>query len=151
MRIVLDTNVLVRAVPGSNSPAREVFERIAVAPHVLVLSEPLLAELADVLNREHIRTLHGLGESATAQLLKEVESAAFVVPVVTGVTAVKDDPDDNAVIATAIDGHAEVICTRDRHFRNADVQAFCSNRGIHIMTDLELLDSLRQVDADDEQ
>ena len=147
MRVVLDTNVLVRAVPGSSSPAREVLELVSVTPHVLVLSQPMLEEFVRVLGYERVRKLHGLDNAEATQHVTDVEAAAFIVPVVTGVTAVTSDPDDNAVIATAIDGHAEIICTLDRHFRNPEVEAYCLNHGIQIMTDVELLDLLRQSEA----
>lgn len=49
------------------------------------------------------------------------------------------DPDDNAAIA----GQAQVICTRDRHFRNENVVDFCAQHGIRIVDDIELLTELR--------
>lgn len=51
MRIVLDTNVLARAVGSPAGPAAELFERIA-AEHVLGVSSELLAELSRVLGYE---------------------------------------------------------------------------------------------------
>ena len=56
MRIVLDTNVLVRATPASaGGPAWETLRRIA-QDHVLISSPPLLAELRDVLSRPRVPT-----------------------------------------------------------------------------------------------
>lgn len=148
MRVVLDTNILARAIPGSKSPAREVLERLSVAPHVLVLSQPLLTELSRVLGYERMKRVHGLDDAQAAEHVTDVESAAFIVPLVTSVTAVTSDPDDNAVIGTAIDGQTEVICTLDRHFQKPDVQAYCRNHGIQVMTDVELLDLLRKAEAE---
>ena len=45
MRVVVDTNVLARATPGRNSPARQVLDLLVTPPHVLVASEFLLEEL----------------------------------------------------------------------------------------------------------
>lgn len=68
----------------------------------------------------------------------------MVVPLTApGVTAVQNDPDDNAVIAAAIAGQAEVICTRDRHFHDPKVIDFCAQYGIRILDDVELLRELR--------
>jgi predicted nucleic acid-binding protein len=67
----------------------------------------------------------------------------IVVGIAPNITAVQADPDDNAVIATAIAGQAEVICTRDRHFHRQDVIDFCSQHGIRILDDIELLNELR--------
>jgi len=58
MRVVLDTNVLVRATEYSaGGPAWELLRRVSAAPHQLISSPPLIRELADVLSRPHIRKL----------------------------------------------------------------------------------------------
>jgi predicted nucleic acid-binding protein len=48
MRIVLDTNVLARAVTGPGGPAGELLRRVQ-RDHLLVLSPFLITELARVL------------------------------------------------------------------------------------------------------
>jgi putative PIN family toxin of toxin-antitoxin system len=144
MRILLDTNVLARAVPGSRGPAREVLELLAVSPHVLVTAPPLLDELTRALAYPRLRAIHALDDARIAAHVRDVEAASLVVPLTApSVTAVQSDPDDNAVIAAAIAGQAEVICTRDRHFRRQDVLDFCAQHGIRIVDDLELLNELR--------
>ncbi len=46
MRVVLDTNVLVRCTKNASGPARECFRRFEAGQHVLLVSRYLLAELA---------------------------------------------------------------------------------------------------------
>lgn len=70
------------------------------------------------------------------------ELAEFVT-VPDPVPAVASDPDDNIVVATAVTGGADVICTRDRHIRHAVVQAYCATFGIRVLTEVELLNELR--------
>jgi len=53
------------------------------------------------------------------------------------------DPTDEPVLGTALAGQADVICTRDADFYAEDVQRFCASQGIQILTDVELLRSLR--------
>ena len=60
-------------------------------------------------------------------------------------TIVPHDPKDDAVVLTAIAGHADAICTLDVHLREPDVQAFCLRHGIRVLTDIELLAELRTV------
>ena len=56
---------------------------------------------------------------------------------------VRSDPDDDAVLYTAADGRAEILCTRNtRHFSSAAVKTFCERHGIRVMTDLEILQEL---------
>ena len=144
MRVVLDTNILARAVPGASGPAREVLETMAVAPHLLVTAPQLLDELKRVLAYPRLRAIHGLDDPEITQYVRNVEAASLVVPITTfSVTAIQSDPDDNAVIATAIAGQAEVICTRDQHFRQKNVVDFCAQHGILILDDVELLTVIR--------
>jgi putative PIN family toxin of toxin-antitoxin system len=144
MRIVLDTNVLARALSGPRGPAGEVV-RLAGPPHVLLLSPPILSELSRVLAYERIQRVHGLSEEAVNRYLNGLQSAALIVDVYAPLhqAVVSHDADDDFVIATAIAGNAAVICTRDRHFFAPDVLAFCTEHNIQIMGDVELLRMLR--------
>ena len=47
------------------------------------------------------------------------------------------------MVATAIVGRADVICTRDRHLRHPEVLAICQANGIRVLSDIELLNELR--------
>lgn len=53
------------------------------------------------------------------------------------------DQADEPVLGTALAGNADVIRTRDAHFFAEEVQRFSAARGIQILTDVELLRSLR--------
>lgn len=56
MRIVLDTNILVRANAEGRGPARELLQLIVASPgHVLLLSPFLLQELGRVFSYERVR------------------------------------------------------------------------------------------------
>lgn len=145
MRVVIDTNVLVRTTPASHGgPARELLERLLVDPHKLITSTPLIAELADVLRRPGLRRLHGMQDSAidtfTASILSPSDLVALPDPTP---AYVPGDPKDAAVIATAIVGRADVICTRDRHLLAPQVLATCQANGIRVVSDIELLAELR--------
>ena len=145
MRIVFDSNVLGRATPKSGGPAREVVQQALREPHVLVLSLPLLLELREMLQYERMRRVHQLDDAEINEVVQGLNDNALpanlpdVVPAV-----VPNDRDDDLIIATAVAGQANVICTRDKHFRDPAVQSYCTARGIQIMTDVELLAVLRQ-------
>ncbi|MFO0944613.1 MAG: putative toxin-antitoxin system toxin component, PIN family [Planctomycetota bacterium] len=151
MRVVIDTNVLVRSTPVSQGgPAREVLERLLSGSHILITSEPLIAEIADVIQRPGVRRLHGMSDARIAEFIAMLESSsdAFALPT-TMPALVPDDPKDAPVVATAIVGRADVLCTRDRHLRHPDVLAVCQANGIRVLSDIELLNELRSADAVD--
>ena len=49
------------------------------------------------------------------------------------------DPDDDPVVYTAVDGQADVLCTLDRDLFQPSVVAFCGEKHIAVVTDVELL------------
>jgi hypothetical protein len=53
------------------------------------------------------------------------------------------DLDDDAVVATAILGQADAICTRNRHLYAADVVAYLRRWSIEVIDDIQLLVLLR--------
>lgn len=141
MRVVLDTNVLVRATKSSAGPARKLLVNLSSAPHAIVTSSGLLAELMRVLEYPRLRAQHRLSRREIEDFVAQLFRMAEVVPLGAGKvgTTVPADPEDDLVIRTALEGKAEVICTLDRHFQHPGVRDFCTLRGIRILSDVELL------------
>ncbi len=141
MRVVLDTNILARATPGRDSPARRVLLRVIEPPHLLVLSPFLLTELAQVLRYERVQRIHRLDDEKLNHFLTQLQSDALIVPLphAPSDAVVPSDPEDDPVIATAVRGQAQVICTLDRHFQHPDVQTYCADEGNRTLTEVELL------------
>ena len=144
MRIVLDTNILARTFIGPYGPAGELF-RLICTGHTLVLSPFLIMELDRVLRYERMIALHGKSEERIDAHVNDICQAGEMVIPQTISAVVPTDPDDDAVIATAIVGKADVLCTLDRHLRTDAVKSYCEQRGLKVMTDVELLEALRKV------
>jgi uncharacterized protein len=143
MRVVLDSNILARATPGKTSAAREVLLLLNQAPHTLITAGPLLVELARILPYPRVRAVHGLDNAGIQAYLQVVQLGSAIVIPVSPPPVQTSDPDDDLVIAAAVAGHAEVICTLDRHFFEASVQAACATHGIRVLRDIDLLHELR--------
>lgn len=121
MRIVLDTNILARVLLSPDGLAAKVFEQICAA-HVLVVSPELLRELTRVLSYERIRRVHRMDATAIAEFVASVEAGSLVSQIgVTVPRVVPDDLDDDVVVATAVAGSADILCTRNRHLRHPSV------------------------------
>ncbi|HEX5446613.1 MAG TPA: PIN domain-containing protein [Pirellulales bacterium] len=60
MRVVLDTDVLVRATKYANGPARELLGLLQSDPHILVISREILVELVRVLDYPRLCQQHHL-------------------------------------------------------------------------------------------
>lgn len=93
-----------------------------------------------------VRHFLGLTTQECVEYTKALHDASEVVPIFahTSGEPFSADSDDDPVIHTAIAGSAEVICTLDRHLRTKHVRDYCQQRGIEILTDIELLQRLRE-------
>jgi uncharacterized protein len=150
MRIVLDTNILVRATKTAAGPAREILRCFRSEEHVLVLSRFILTELLRVLNYERVFALHGLTSAEQQEFVAALDQLAEIVDLPEPRAAVSQDPDDDPVIATAIVGHADVLCTLDRHLLHPNVQSHCETNGVRVMSDAALLNLLREPPGEEE-
>jgi len=145
MRIVLDTNIMVRAAGGADSPAQAVFLFSLDAKHSLIVSEYSLRELRRVLMYPRIQRTTGWSLQQADEHVQEVSRKAEIVELPDFIpAAVPHDPADDPIVATAVAGQADVLCTLDRHLRRLEVEAYCAQFGIRILTDVELLDELRR-------
>ena len=142
MRFTLDSNVLVRAMTSPQGPALRLLD-IVLGAHTLVLSRFILDEVERVLLYPRIQARFRITPAEAARQVGNLAAAACLVePVIIG-PVVLPDPDDDAVLYTAVDGKASVLCTGNtRHFAAPSVQSFCAAHGIRIMTDVELLRDL---------
>ena len=146
MRIVLDTNILVRANTKARGPARELLQLIIASPeHTLLLSPFLLQELERVFSYERIRMLSKMSDEEIGEYLHYLRAKDATEVVFPGPSprVVPADPDDDAVVHTAVVGRADALCTLNRHFFSSEVRDYCRERGVFITNDLDLLDLLR--------
>jgi uncharacterized protein len=117
VRVVLDTNTVVSGLLWQG--ASSVLLRAAREQRIeLLTSAPLLVELADVLPRarfDHKLTVAGL---SVAQLVSRYALLAKQVIPADIYAHIKDDPDDDAVLACALAAEADIIVSGDAHLRN---------------------------------
>jgi|SwirhisoilCB3_FD_contig_31_3762335_length_754_multi_3_in_0_out_0_2 putative PIN family toxin of toxin-antitoxin system len=145
MRVVLDTNVLVRGAKHAAGPVRELLSLLQSGPHVIVISREILVELVRVLDYPRLCKLHRLTPEERRDFVTSLDNLAEHVALSPGAAAaISTDPDDNLVVQTGVAGQVDVICTRDRHLLHANVKTYCSNLGIRLLHDSELLDELRR-------
>ncbi len=132
--VLLDTNVWVSAFINPHGfPARLKNAWIAEQFDVVV-SIPLLEEIADVLTRPRIQVKYGLSTEEIEQFLRLLQKRAFhVTP--TGKLRLCRDPDDDLILETAILGGAEYAISRDDDIKgDSDLVTQMRSRGVEVLS-----------------
>ena len=151
VRVVVDTNVWISAVLNPAGPPSEVPAALHRERFTLVTSEPLLAEIAEVLARPRFARKYGVTASDITRLLTLLRERAEVVPV-TGTVHLCRDPDDDVVIETARTGAAKAMVSRDDDLkRDWDLIQLLAAEGIEVLSVRQFLARLAEEEVREQQ
>ena len=139
MRIVLDSNILVRAFTSSHGLAHELLLAILAGDNTLILSNEMLFEVARVLRYPRLMAVHGQTEEAIYDFTCWLRNAADIVALNRLESTPIRDRNDIFVLQTALSGEAEVICTSDRDFFEPPASIFLASVGIAVFKDEQLI------------
>lgn len=145
MRVVLDTNLVVRAASKRGGVARDLLLLAMNEPHTMLLSHSLYSEIRKVMHYPRLRAMHELGDADIQLFLDYLVVGCEQVHVAFTPTApiVQDDPTDDIVLLAAVAGSADAVGTNNRHFFAPEVRQFAQSYGIRILRDAELIAELR--------
>ena len=122
---VLDTNVLVSGFSAPAGVPGTLIDAWRQGAIQLVVSEPILAELAETWRDPYWEARFPPSERAAA--LELLRSEAIVTPITAQVSGVATHPEDDLILATAVAGGSSVLVTGDRKlqaigtFRDVDI------------------------------
>jgi putative PIN family toxin of toxin-antitoxin system len=140
LRAVFDTNVLVSSVLLKAGKPAQAIQEWRKQRFLLIISPTLIRELRSTLGYDRIRRKYNLTDKDVGDIVALLDNAALIVPGVADVWgAVPDDPDDDHVLACAVNGEADVIVSGDHHL--LDLGAY---RDIPIITVRDFLDLLSE-------
>ena len=133
MRVVIDTNVWVSRLLLAGSVSAQAVDKALEGFDVMV-SEPLVEELADVLSREKFDRYVSVWDRE--EFLRRILQIATIAPVLSEVDDCRD-PDDNRLLALALDCESDYILTGDR-----GLLVLNPWRGVRIVSPREFLDTV---------
>ena len=130
---VFDANAIISAVLLPGSTPRRAFDKACARGRIL-LSEPIITELDDVLRRPRFEKY--IREDERIHFLVALLREAHIARVTETVVDCRD-PKDNKYLALAHDAQAACIVTGDK-----DLLVLNPYRGISILTPRQFLDAL---------
>ena len=136
MRVVLDTNQHISAIIRPNGHPAQIVKLWRVGLIELAISPFILEEFETVVRRPRIQQKYNLSDADIAEYLEVLKTFAVIVPGTITVNAVPDDPDDDVIIACAIEAEADMIISGDQHLLSLG-----SYQGVPIVKAIEFLSS----------
>jgi len=130
MRIVLDTNIFISGIFWKGA-SNKVLMNWKEGKFTLVTSLETILEIIKVLKDFKIK----LSEDMIKELVDLIVQNSIIVEPKEKIDIVKDDPNDNIFIETAVAGNVDYIITQDNHLLK--IKEF---NGIRIITPEEFLD-----------
>ncbi len=113
MRVVVDTNVIVRAVIKPTGAVGSVLLHLRQGDYTLLYDQSLLEELVDVLNRPRIRDKYRLTQRDIQTVVGLILLRGEAVTVRERIAACRD-PKDDKFLEVAVAGEADVIVSGDQ-------------------------------------
>jgi putative PIN family toxin of toxin-antitoxin system len=134
-RVVIDTSVVVAGLRTRMGAGNAVLRLVADRRLLLLASPPLFLEYEDVLKRPEHQLVHGLTPDEVDEFLAELAALIEPVDVHFQWRPQSRDPNDEMVLETAINGHADGLVT----FNLADFAVAWERFGIPVVSPPELL------------
>lgn len=110
MKVTVDTNFLISATQWDYSVAHKLLKKFILSEAEIFTTQNILDETAEVLERDF-----EYSKDEVKNIIGKILLFAKLTEPKQKIDVIKDDPDDNKVIACAIESSSEYIITYDRH------------------------------------
>jgi hypothetical protein len=138
IRAVLDTNVIISAYLNAEGKPAQIFSLARENRIEICFSPQIISEIAETLLKPKLVKIHRRNRKDVFAFTKALAGAAFITPGVMKVDAVKADPDDNIILACAMESYADYIISGDHHL--TDLASFEGISVVNPDTFLKLMD-----------
>jgi len=134
--IVFDVNVLVSSLIGRGKP-RQLWLKAVTGEFELILSRRIVEEFVEVISRPKFKRY--VGERDVLDFLEALSTTANIVRTRSSFRVIREDPDDNTILATAYDARADYAVSGDKHL--LELKDFEGTRTVTVDNMLETLRS----------
>lgn len=120
LRAVLDSNVIVSGVISSKGAPSSLLTAWRERQWVLVICPARLSEVQRVLSLPKITKAYGLTSDDIRGVIRLLKSRALVVPGNVTIARTARDPEDDHVLACAVEGYADYVVSGDQDLLSLD-------------------------------
>ena len=138
IRAVLDANVIVSAVLTPAGIPAQILDAWRTERLVLLVSSPILEEVARVLEYPRIARLHHWPRAKIREFVAELTYLGIMTPGEITLNVVRNDPADNRYLECAVEGAADYLVSGDQ-----DLLDLREHGGIPIVNPKAFLEMLR--------
>ncbi|MDX1942081.1 MAG: putative toxin-antitoxin system toxin component, PIN family [Saprospiraceae bacterium] len=110
MRIVMDTNALLIAIP-KHSPYRPIFDALLAGSFKMIISNDILSEYEEIIAQKANSSI----ANNILELLKSLDNVEFQ-QIYYKWNLIEQDKDDNKFVDCAVAANADFLVTNDKHF-----------------------------------
>lgn len=121
LKAVIDANLFVSAIISKKGNPAKLLQLWSSRAFLVVISEQMLEELKRVLRYPRIRNKYNLKDEDAELAVSAISKFAVVLPDRLKIEVIKDDPDDNKVLACALEAKADYIVSGDSHLLDLGV------------------------------
>jgi uncharacterized protein len=111
MKVVLGTNILASGAISTDGTLRAIVDAWRNGQFTVIVSAPILAELARTLQKPYFRQY--LTEELSSRFLKLLQNRATISPITVSVHGIATHPEDDVILATAVSANADYLVTGD--------------------------------------
>ena len=124
IKVVLDTNVVVSAYLVPAGKPAEILSLARKGKLHIFLSREIVDEIKQTLLSPKLKKIHRNTPNQIGLFIRTFSKVATVTPGKKSVDFIKDDPDDNKILACALEGRVDYIVSGDHHL--TDLKSFQS-------------------------
>lgn len=144
MRVLFDTNILIRAVKPRSGPAKEAVRHGLSPPCTFVCSQFILDEVSRALRYPRLRSYLGLSDTEIQGYVDELRRDSVIVAEIIEKDAIPcRDSDDKPIVRAAMGGGVDVLCTNDKDLLTDELSMYLASHGIAVLSDIDFLRLLR--------
>lgn len=134
MKVVIDTNVWLSGIFWEGE-ASKIIEKAEKKEIQIIISEDILSEVTNVLNKESKFQKYMLNlKLSIEEILRTILSISNLIETQSKLEIIRADPKDNIILEAGLDGKVEYIISYDNHLLN-----MIEFRGIKIISPGEFL------------